>query len=148
MSSSSYAFSKLEGFNRPLIFRIGWPEPVSFSESALRAVLFDCMADKKNICDALVVNRDQKFLQLESFDEAVRLTSGNFTGEGSRISSVVVRCDDFGTPIPPKQGIRRWLPGKNNDVICSWQEALAVSLHFVGHCPMPSGLAWWEKSAA
>ena len=88
MSSSSYAFSRLGGFSRPLILRIGWPEPVSFSESAIRAVLFDCMVDNKNIPDVLVVNRDEKFLQLESFDEAVRLSSGNFTGrnpESSRL---------------------------------------------------------------
>jgi hypothetical protein len=136
-------FPKLEGFARPVIFRTGWPQPVSASEGVIRAILFEGLANKKGVIDALVVNRNEEFLQLESFDGAVRVTSGKFTGDRSIIAAVAVRIDDLGKPIPPKRGIRSFLSGKDSSY-CSWQEALAVTLCFTDLGPMPPGLTWWR----
>ena len=121
---------------------LNWPGAVGATPDTIRAAIFAGEADKRDQ-EGLVVREDGRFLGLVKFGKVWRITSGDFVGAGSKVDSQLVRTSSLGQAIAPKKGVLKILPG-NNGAECTWQEALALGLHFIGQGSMPSGFAWWR----
>ena len=118
-----------------------WPESVGANADSIRAAVF-AGETAKITADFLITRDDGRFLELAKIGKNWRVASGDFTGNGSKIDSQIVRVDSAGRPIVPKKGILRFLPG-NNGAECAWQEAIEIGLHFVDLGRMPLGFTWW-----
>jgi hypothetical protein len=128
---------------RPFLFLFGWPDAIGVNADSIAAVFLSGELSREG-CDGVIVRPDGRFLEFTTLGKAWRLTAGDFSGDQSRNDSVIVRLDEVGRPILPRNGILRILPG-NNGAECNRHEALGVALHFIELGQLPPRLIWWRK---